>query len=184
MSRHVCRVRSFRAAACLVLLFAAGCGGNKEPQLIAEFPMDDDVELLASGKGVEFEADRGADGGGSLHLFVEGEQVFNLYEFEPGPFDGNRLVVKARMRTEALYAHAHLDLWLFRPDHEPRWVRTECEALDTTIDWTDIELAIPLLPDESPQRIRIAMWMKGIGHLWIDDLRIYADAFRDAAGRE
>jgi hypothetical protein len=177
--------RRFRAAAALVLLLAAGCGGSGEPLLLAHFAFDDDTGLLETGDHAYIDDTRSVDGGGSLHLFnPEFNLLVNVQEFDTPEITGDTVVVDARMMSEMLGGDTSLDLWVFTEDASPRSIRRLCENIGRTKDWQAVEVRFPLLPDEKPVSLRIAVHLEGRGHLWIDDLQVRAMSAGDGTGRE
>ncbi len=185
MTRYfACQCRS-RAIVFVVLLLAAGCGGPEGPVQIGSFPLDDTTGLLGAGENVEIDADQSVDGGGSLHIFSEeGGMLVNLYELTPGEFAGDTVVLNVDMKCEMLGGSTFLDLWIFTADGAPRTARKLCKDISRTKDWQEVEIRVPLLPDEVPQKMRIALILKGRGHLWIDDLKLFSAHAQDATGQE
>ncbi|MBU0742507.1 hypothetical protein KKA85_04785 [bacterium] len=184
MTQFVDGLRRPGAAAWLVLLLVAGCGGSGGPVQIASFPLDDAEGLLGVGENVGIDAGQSVDGGGSLHVFSNGKTLVNLHEFTPGRIEGDDLILSADMKSEMLGGDTFLDLWIFTADAAPRWIRRLCKDIGRTKDWQAVEVRMPLLPGEAPQKMRTAVYLEGKGHLWIDDLRIIAVHAQDAAAQE
>lgn len=163
-----------RSAVVPILSFAlavlAGCGGG--PRTLASYDFSNRDGLIATPE--EATIDPGENGNPSLKVVAKGESLVNLYNIEPGDVAGDVIEVTGRVRTEMLLRGLYLDLWIFPKEGKARMVRQFQAGVHATVDWTDLHMMVPLRQDESPAKLRVAVYVDGAGKYWLDDLVVRA----------
>lgn len=176
MQRVESVIRLLIACAGLCAL-CAGCAGDERstgPVLLGAFPLDAVDEVLEPAGVFDLDAEDSADGHGSLHVFSTDANLMKLVDIETPDFAGEVVKVSLAIRSMSLSGLTHLELWHFWGEDEARGQRLVIQGATRTTDWKTYEAEFEIPADETPDRIRLMMYLNGRGHVWIDDLKIFA----------
>ncbi len=158
--------------ALLAVLVLVGCRGDEGSRVLGTFPLDD-LDGLLTTRNVDIDTVQTTDGHGSLHFFAPSQRLVNLYNVPTpglrGPCD---LVWSLDVRTIMLLRPLDVEVWLFPEKGDPRMVRQHLERIQQTVEWTRRTARIPVEAGERIDRVRLAVYVDGMGHVWLDDMEL------------
>lgn len=132
----------------------------------------DNMDGIITQTGVEIDTSISSDGKGSLKVTALQPVVVNLFETGPIDVENNRVVYKAKVRTENVSGKVYLEMWCHFPDKGEFFSKGLESSLVGTTQWTSQEIAFVLQKGQKPDNVKLNLVIEGTGTVWIDDITL------------
>jgi len=166
-------VRLFFCAVIFSQLIFINCS-QKESGKVQElkFYAADNLEQVINLSRVKLDSSVFIEGVASLRIDSEQPMAVKLYETGKLDVDNCRILYQAKLKTKNLQGEAYLEMWCHFPGKGEFFSRALHTRLSGDNDWSTHEVAFLLQPGEKPDQVKLNLVVKGIGTVWIDDLRL------------
>lgn len=156
----------------------SGCGGGgSEPEVLAEFPIDD-LTGIVDRANIVFDAAQSSDGRGAARLDTRVPATVRLFETGDLDVEDATIVLEARLRTEGCAGRVYLEMLCGFAGRGEFFSRALDGALTGTTGWTTQKTPFLLRKGENPSNIRINLVTDGPGSIWIDQVRLTRSSAR------
>jgi len=161
-----------KAVVFMLVIILIGCFKGRTP--ITEFKNfpTDSLDGIVSRTDVTIDKDVSSTGLGSVKMTANEPRVVKLFETGPVDVDNARLIYKAKLRTDDLKGQAYLEMWCSFPGKGEFFSRGLQNTVGGTSEWTTVETPFFLKRGEKPDNVKLNVVIKGIGTVWIDDIKL------------
>ncbi len=152
----------------VLIMLAAGCSPAEVP--VKTYPISGTTGLVG-GSTATFDSEVSSDGNGALKMTVNQPTVIPLYETGDIDVEDNRIMYRAKIRTENVQGQVYLEMWCVFGAQE-FFSRALQAPLTGTQNWTKQATPFFLKAGENPDNVRLNLVFTGQGTAWIDEIEL------------
>ena len=166
------------SAAALAALVCSCAVPQEEPELMKEFPVSGTDALVDTTGMVEFVEDVTSAGNGAFRAMAEEPVTVRLYELGDVDVENEKVIYKAKLRTEDADGHVYLEMLCNFPDGMEYFSRAVESPVYGTSEWTAQETPFMLEEGQNPDNVKLNLVVNGSGTVWIDEISVWRAPLR------
>ena len=152
----------------VLIMLAAGCAPAEVP--IKTYAISGTTGLVSESTAT-IDSEVSSDGNGALKMTVNQPTVIPLYETGDIDVEDNRIMYRAKIRTENVQGQVYLEMWCVFGAQEA-FSRALQTPLTGTQNWTEQATPFFLKAGENPDNVRLNLVFTGQGTAWIDEIEL------------